>query len=287
MFAAMRTFVDGIALYRDFDRPGFGAPAVVLPGAGLVGLDFWSIATAGTVLYDRAGTGWSHDVPLPRSAAAVATELRETLIAAGEKGPWILIGHSLGAAYARRFAQLFPADTGALLLLDPAHEDLFDHLPPAAAELNSAMKPDPATLPELTAEQTAAARKAYSRLFAAWPSSVRDELADHHLAQWRTSLFESANLESDVYPELRAGGPLPDVPTTVLTAGAGNPAWASFGEPDLIAQALAGIRELHESIAAGSSNGEHRVLDGATHQFLHIEQPEAVLGALRDLSQKI
>jgi hypothetical protein len=40
-----------------------GAAVVVLPGAGLVGLDFWSIATGDTVLYDRAGTGWSDAVP--------------------------------------------------------------------------------------------------------------------------------------------------------------------------------------------------------------------------------
>lgn len=287
MFAGMRTFVDGIAIYRDFDRPGVGAPAVVFPGAGLVGLDFWSIATAGTVLYDRAGTGWSRDVALPRSATSVATELRDTLLAAEVPGPWILIGHSLGGVYARRFAQLFPADTRGLLLLDPGHEDLFDYLPPAAADLNAAMKPDAADLPDLTAEQIAAARVAYARLLAAWPPSVRDELVDHHLAHWRTGLLESANLESDVYPEVRGGGPVPDVPVTVLSAGAGNPAWAAFGEPELIRQALDGIRKLHESLAAASSRGEHRVLDGATHQYLHIEQPGAVLDALRDLSQKI
>jgi pimeloyl-ACP methyl ester carboxylesterase len=277
MFAAMRTFVNGLALYRGFERPGPGAGVVVLPGAGLVGLDFWSIATGDTVLYDRAGTGWSAEVVLPRSAAEVATELHDAL----PPGPWILVGHSMGALYARRFAQLFPESVHALLLLDPGHEDLFDYLPPSASALNSALRPD--DLPDLTAEQLSAAREAYSRLFAAWPPDVREELIDHHLTHWRTGLAESANLESEVYPEVRAGGPLPDVPTTVLTAGAGNPAWAAVAPPELLRQALDGIRKLHATIAGQSSHGRHIVVDGATHQYMHIERPEAVLSALSDL----
>jgi hypothetical protein len=170
-------------------------------------------------------------------------------------------------------------------LIDPGHEDLFDYLPPAAVELNAALKPDPAALPDLTADQLTAARDAYARLLAAWPPSVRDELVDHHLTHWRTALYEAANLESAVYPELRAGGPVPDVPTTVLTAGAGNPAWSAVGDQALIQQALDGIRKLHETIAAGSSHGRHLVVDGATHQFLHIEHPEVVVDALRELAR--
>jgi pimeloyl-ACP methyl ester carboxylesterase len=177
MFADMRTFVDvsgrRIARYRGFDAPGAGVPAVVLPGAGLVGLDYWPIAGRDTVLYDRCGTGWSSAVALPRSAADVATELHDAI----GPGPWVLVAHSIGAIYARRFAQLYPESVRGLLLIDPGHEDLFDYLPPAAVELNSALKPDPAQLPDLTAAQLSAAREAYARLFAAWPTAVRDELS--------------------------------------------------------------------------------------------------------------
>ena len=55
-------------------RSGRGGPAVVfLPGAGLIGLDYLNvhdeIARRTTcVLYDRAGTGWSQAIALPRSA---------------------------------------------------------------------------------------------------------------------------------------------------------------------------------------------------------------------------
>ena len=283
MFAGMRTMVDGVAVYRIGD----GGPGVLyLPGAGLVGLDFLNLTSvpgAAHLLYDRGGTGWSDPVPLPRSAAEVARELRRVAGA----GPHVLVGHSMGAVYARRFAQLFPAATAGMLLLDPGHEDLFGHLPPAAAELNDRMKPDPQQLPDLTEAQLEAAHDAYETMLADWPPGVREELIDHHLTHWRTGLAEAANLESGVYPELRRGGPVPDVPVIVLTAGAGNPAWAGFGSPELIRQALAGIRDLHAKIAASFTNGEHRVLDGATHNYLHIERPDEVRGALRDLLSRV
>jgi pimeloyl-ACP methyl ester carboxylesterase len=271
--------VGGVATYQFGSG---GASVLYLPGAGLVGLDFLNLTKlsgATHLLYDRGGTGWSAPVPLPRSALDVATELRRV---AGD-GKHFLVGHSMGAVYARRFAQLFPASVAGMLLLDPGHEDLFAHLPAEAAALNQRMKPDPARLPDLTAEQRAAARDAWAKILNSWPAAVRDELAGHHVEHWRTGLLEAANLESEVYDELRHGGPVPDVPVIVLSAGAGNPAWQGFGSPELIRAALDGIRELHAGIAASVTDGTHRVIDGATHNFMHIEQPDAVRDALREL----
>src|SRR6185369_16420767 len=70
-------------------RSGAGGPAVVmLPGAGTVGLDYLNVhegvaRRSISVLYDRAGTGWSDAVDLPRTSAQVTTELRDLLVAAG------------------------------------------------------------------------------------------------------------------------------------------------------------------------------------------------------------
>ena len=88
--------VDGRRLW--YLRSGDGGPAVVfVPGAGSFGLDFLLVVhrlvvhgqvvhhqvvqrQAGeqpaALLYDRAGTGWSEDVPLPRSLDAVTDEPR-------------------------------------------------------------------------------------------------------------------------------------------------------------------------------------------------------------------
>lgn len=54
-------------------RSGSGSPAVVfLAGAGAVGLDYLNVQERAaelttSVLYDRAGTGWSDRVVLPRT----------------------------------------------------------------------------------------------------------------------------------------------------------------------------------------------------------------------------
>jgi pimeloyl-ACP methyl ester carboxylesterase len=108
---------------------GTGGPAVVFaPGAGLIGLDYLNIHDqvsqfTTSVLYDRAGTGWSDHVELPRSATEVADELRSLLHAALVPAPYVLVGHSLGGFYVRRYAQRFPDEVAGLLFLDPAHED--------------------------------------------------------------------------------------------------------------------------------------------------------------------
>src|SRR5580698_7760899 len=86
-------------------RAGEGGPTVVfLPGAGLTGLDFLNIHNAvaefaGSVIYDRGGTGWSDEIALPRGAADAAGELRTLLKVAEIPGPYVLVGHSLGGAY--------------------------------------------------------------------------------------------------------------------------------------------------------------------------------------------
>jgi pimeloyl-ACP methyl ester carboxylesterase len=267
---------------------GDGGPAVVfLPGAGLVGLDYLNVHERAaelttSVLYDRGGTGWSKPVPLPRSAADVAAELRDLLRDAAVPGPYVLAGHSIGAVYARRFAQLFPADVAGLLLIDPGHEDLFAYLPEEAAALNEQMKPS-SPLPDLTAEQIDAARTAYAKLYATWPEADRAKLIEYHLTAWRTVLDETANLESEVYDELRAGGPVPDVPLIVLTATGRNPYWANFASEDLMRRAMDGLRALHAAIAGSVTHGEHRLVEGVSHQFLHIERPDAVVDGIRDL----
>ncbi|MDG4826802.1 alpha/beta hydrolase [Asanoa sp. WMMD1127] len=267
-------------------EPGDAAPTVVfLPGAGLVGLDFLAAQrrTPSAVLYDRAGTGWSSSVPLPRSAAAVAEELRELLRVAGIAGPVILAGHSLGAFYARRYAQLFPAEVAGLLLIDPGHEDIFDFLPPEARELDAEIKRQTGDLPELTDEQRRIATGQYAQLYAEWPAAERAALTAYHLDRWRIAVDETRNFDTEIYAELRAGGPLPDVPLLVLTAGGHNPVWQHFADEDLVSRAHAGIDAMHRAMVAAVPRGEHQVVPGAAHGYLPIQHPAAIADAVSRL----
>ncbi|WNV82361.1 hypothetical protein [Umezawaea sp. Da 62-37] len=128
-----------------------------------------------------------------------------------------------------------------------------------------------------------ASRTALTDLYANWPAEVLPHLVDHHLTAWRTGLRESANLETTVYDELRHGGPLPDVPLTVLTAAGRNAYWAQFASEDLMCQAQNGLHTMHAAIAASTPKGEHRTVENASHQYLTIEQPNTVMTALNDL----
>ncbi|WP_425580499.1 alpha/beta fold hydrolase [Streptosporangium amethystogenes] len=99
-------------------RSGKGSPAVVfLPGAGSSGMDGFVVQRRAaelttSVLYDRAGTGWSDRAELPRTSTQVTDELRELLPVAGVSAPYLLVGHSLGGLYARHYARPFPRRGG-------------------------------------------------------------------------------------------------------------------------------------------------------------------------------
>ena len=270
-------------------RSGSGGPAVVfLPGAGLIGLDFLNLQAqvadvTTSVLYDRGGTGWSDAVELPRTPADVVDELRSVLSAAGVPGPYMLVGHSLGAFYARRYAQLHPEEVAGLVLLDPGHEDILSFMPPEAAELNEQMASSLDELPDLTDEQVRTARGQYTQLYSTWPEEVRGPLVEQHLATWRTQIAETENFETEVYDELRSGGPLPDIPVLVLTAGGANPYWAGFMSEAVMREALDGVRRMQAALAESVPRGEQRLLAEASHQYLHIERETEVLQAIRDV----
>jgi pimeloyl-ACP methyl ester carboxylesterase len=268
---------------------GSGGPVVVfLSGAGLVGFDYLNIhervaELTTSVLYDRAGTGWSDPAPLPRTAAEVTDELRELLRAAGVPGPYLLTGHSLGGAYARHYAQRFPGEVAGLLLLDPFHEDMITQAPQEVRDILTRMEEEP---PEPSDDQIRQSRALVERFFSSWPQSVREPLIDYHLAAWRTGLDEGRNLYDDVAAELRSAPALRGVPLIVLTALGHDATQAQIWPDHLLGEINEGKRALHAELAASVPGGEQRVLDDAGHGWIHEERPDAVLQGISDLIRR-
>lgn len=87
--------------------------------------------------YDRPGFGWSPPGVQPRSASRIAAELHEALQNAGEPGPYLLVGHSLGGIFVRQFARLYPQEVSSMVLVDSAHEDQLERMPWARQEAHS------------------------------------------------------------------------------------------------------------------------------------------------------
>jgi pimeloyl-ACP methyl ester carboxylesterase len=268
---------------------GSGGPAVAfLPGAGVSGLGYLNLHEqvsqfTTSVLYDRAGTGWSDHAELPRSATEVTDELHSLLCAAGVPGPYVFVGHSLGGIYARRFAQRFPADVAGLVFLDPGHEEYTTKLPKPS--LGESLRTSIALFRVLLRFKRLY-RGYFERMFASWPAPVRDLLFEYHMNSWRVGLKEAKNFER-ICDEVRRDGDMPDVPLIVLTGMGIDPFRAMFAT-EASQRQLNDIKlAINRTFANSVPHGEHRVLEDAAHATFHVDRPDAVVQAIRDVLDRV
>jgi len=81
---------------------------------------------------DRPGTpvgekpSRSDPVPQPTTAKDAVADLHALLSAAGEAGPYVLVGHSYGGLIVRLYASTYPKEVSGLVLVDALSEGLQD-----------------------------------------------------------------------------------------------------------------------------------------------------------------
>ncbi len=108
---------------------GEGSPTVILEhGSSGSYLDWYRVQPeigrfTRVCSYDRAGYGWSDRSPKPRLPSAMAEELHTLLERAGQKPPFVLVGHSMGAFDMLMYAHRYPEEVSALVLVDGSHPD--------------------------------------------------------------------------------------------------------------------------------------------------------------------
>ena len=111
------------------DCRGSGSPTVILEAGSGSDSGTWALVhdelarTTRTCAYDRAGRGRSDPRP-SHTLADAAADLRALLAAAGEPGPFVMVGHSLGGAYGRVFAATYRGEVAGLVLVDAFNPDL-------------------------------------------------------------------------------------------------------------------------------------------------------------------
>lgn len=124
---------------------GKGSPTVVLEaGLGDVLIEWIRVqsqiaAFTRVCSYDRAGYGGSDPGPMPRTSAQIAKELHTLLQKAGEKPPYLLVGHSFGGYNVRVFNGQYPDQVAGIVLVDATQEDQYALLPKAWSAIGAAM----------------------------------------------------------------------------------------------------------------------------------------------------
>jgi pimeloyl-ACP methyl ester carboxylesterase len=246
---------------------GSGSPTVVLePGAGEMSSAMAWIAPAvardtRVCVYDRAGRGWSEPADGPRDGEQIAADLHTLLQRGHVPGPYVLAGHSFGGLYVLAFTARYPDEVAGLVLVD-------------STEPGSA--PTPATSPDnegsydimwrASALLSSSARLGLGRLagqlsYGSLPPRARDEAiasaaTPNHVQSWFDEYIQ-ASASADQAASLRD---FADKPLFVLTAGSGSDAAWLAAQDD-----LAGL----------STNSAHRVIDGATHNDMVMDEDAA------------
>jgi len=80
-------------------------------------------------VYDRAGFGWSEPDPEAPTLGRTVRNLHTLLVNANIQGPYVMVGHSLGGVYVRRFAQEYPDEVAGVVLVDEANPKQFVKYP--------------------------------------------------------------------------------------------------------------------------------------------------------------
>lgn len=109
---------------------GSGAPTVVVAsGLGDFSTDWVNVqsplsAVTRVCTYDRPGYAWSDPGPKPRTFAQINLEMHEALARSGERGPFVLVGHSFGGPVVRSYALDYSGEVAGVVFVDAAHEGL-------------------------------------------------------------------------------------------------------------------------------------------------------------------
>jgi pimeloyl-ACP methyl ester carboxylesterase len=269
---------------------GRGTPTVVLEAGSGEWSSHWqpvidALSSSMTVVaYDRAGLGWSDLARPPRSCAAIAGDLEHVLTALDLPGPYIVVGHSSGAIYARYFAHTRPDAVAGLVLVDPFCEGM-----DARWKAEGVDVPDPPRW--FTALQVAVTRLGIARLaqaVAPAPASG-DPLgpAVSHTwlrpAFWRATAWE-ADAGAACDDELIAVREHSRLPVHILTAR------ESLGRESAPSEAFRDQynrlwMDEHARLLAWFDDARHTIVDGVDH-MMQLGNPAVVAEAIIDVARR-
>ena len=286
--------------HMHIDCRGTGVPTVVLEaGLDTNGTQAWSavqdqIASFTRVCsYDRAGIQWSDNKPAPHDGEGVAHDLHALLTAAGEKGPYVMVGHSLGGPYIMTYVRHYPNDVAGVVFVDASHPDQNKLM--AAAGIAAVSKPIPLMYQLLAkADWTGLPRV----LLGAAGKQAAAEMHVPAAAQAESSAFgpqslsgaleegKQLNVTLDEAGKLRTLGDRPLVvlvatkqlpPSAQKAAGLTPPQYASMQSIWL---------KLHDDETSWSTRSRQQLVPDSTH-YIQFGRPDIVIAATKEVVDEV
>jgi pimeloyl-ACP methyl ester carboxylesterase len=281
---------------------GKGSPTVILTAGRGDWAAIWGKVQAPIArktrvcAWDRAGFGFSDPSSAPQDISHTTTDLAEAFKRGNIDGPYILVGHSMGAYEILLFADRHPWQVLGMVLIDPNFPDLVRRArlvaPKYAAFLSEATDWSAALLKKCAAELRSGVLRIGSpdpdKCFD-YPPSFPPELTaalirlDNNPARQATeaSLFEQYAHSSQIVvnPERNYGS----IPIRVLTASEplpDTPADALAARPPFLAEKL----RAHAALAALSTDGINRMV-AVSHEIQNLE-PEVVISTVGEVIDK-
>ena len=276
----------------NIDCSGQGSPTVILEsGSGGPSIDWLMVQPevakfSRVCSYDRAGYGWSDPGPQPRSSLQIAHELKQLLQAAGERGPYILVGHSMGGYAIRVYAGQYPNDVAGMVLVDASHEDQEVRAPDSVRKWHADYRKHPSWRKLKYFFQL---HLGWARLMsdrdppAFWPKAYRDEenflmLPTKHEF---TVIDEDQVFSTLSAAQVRSAGNLRDRPLIVLTATRQDDIPPEIPPQDAKANGDLWVHQLQPELARLSTHSKQIVVD-SSHE-MPTEHPEVVISAIHEV----
>jgi pimeloyl-ACP methyl ester carboxylesterase len=203
--------------------------------------------------------------------------------------PYVLVGMSLSGLFSRLFAYHYPEEVAGMVLVDVAHEKMYEETPVEWVELNKRLEgllthvvPIMGRIGLLRLLVTFDSVPMAAGLFQKFPPSMRPlAKALYSKTQFgKTFAQESAavSVSMNQVKQIRHTKPFPDIPLIVL----------SSGKPDfdITQDVLQKLQELHADLANESPQGVHIVAHESGH-VIQLDKPELVIDAIRQVVEKV
>jgi pimeloyl-ACP methyl ester carboxylesterase len=251
---------------------GTGSPTVVITGAGYSfdwGLVQPEVAKFTRVCtYDHSGVAWSDPGPTDTCRLRVS-EIHFALRNSKIEGPYVLVGHSLGALVSRLYGSEHPDEVAGMVIVDHASAVVSSpfHSPDGRSYFRGLSSRSPTSADTLIAPTDPPVTQSDSD-FQKLPAK------DYELHLWGDSLPEHAKtmqrnraMISECESEVQAASsnkanPLDNKPLVVLSASIG--------------QANAG------QLISLSSNSRQVFAENSSH-YIMIDRPDVVINAIREV----